>query len=125
MALTVQLLSVVPLGACVRLAVESTQGAVVLPVVGVDTDVQLPSCPRHGRFKPDLYSCVKRCTLYVGYAQTLSVAGEPVGEPLRRLRLREMFFKGPSLRRGETETARAAIGPLTITLPQSLSPQSL
>ena len=41
--------------------------------------------------------------LYVGYT-VLSVAGEPDGDPLRRLRLREMFFKCPSLRRGETET---------------------
>ena len=52
----------------------------------------------------------------------LSVAGEAVGDPLRCLRLHEMFFKCPTLRRGETETARAVIGPLTKSFPQSLSP---
>ena len=52
LSLTVQLLSVIPLGARVRLAVESAQRPVVLPVVGVHADVQLPSCHRHRRFSP-------------------------------------------------------------------------
>ena len=42
-----------------------------------------------------------------------SVAGEADGDPPRGLRLHEMFFKCPSLRREETEMVRAVIGPLT------------
>ena len=66
------------------------------------------------RVKPDLYFSVSIAFRAVRrLRRALSVAGEPDGDPLRRLRLREIFCKCPSLRRGETETARAVIGPLT------------
>lgn len=41
MPLTVELLSVISLGACVGLAVKATESTVVLPVVCVQADVQL------------------------------------------------------------------------------------
>ena len=45
--------------------------------------------------KPNLYFSVKCCTRL---RTALSVAGEPVGDPLRRLSLREIFLKCPTLR---------------------------
>lgn len=41
MPLTVELLSLISLGACVGLAVKTTEGTIVLPVVCVQADVQL------------------------------------------------------------------------------------
>ena len=77
-------------------------------------------CGDEARCVPGFRQRVRRAVRRLRRA--ISVAGEPVGEPLRRLRLGEMFFKCPSLRRGETETARAVIGPLTKSFLESLSP---
>lgn len=41
--LTIELLPVVSLSSCVGLVVQSTQGTIILPVVSVETNVQLSS----------------------------------------------------------------------------------